>query len=75
MNGWICPRCRRVNAPTVSECPCSPPSAEVPSVWLPLPPLPPPIPWVFPVIYTQGTSSHTYTVPPGSQVAYTNYAP
>ena len=21
--GWTCPRCNRVNAPTVLECPCS----------------------------------------------------
>ena len=20
--GWICPRCERVNAPTVRQCPC-----------------------------------------------------
>lgn len=23
MKGWICPRCDAVNAPTVTQCPCS----------------------------------------------------
>ena len=23
MNGWICPRCNAVNAPTIAQCRCS----------------------------------------------------
>lgn len=31
MNGWICPRCGTVYAPTVEKCiPCSPPYAQPP---------------------------------------------
>ena len=25
VTGWICPRCERVNAPTVRRCPCERP--------------------------------------------------
>ena len=28
--GWVCPRCRRCNAPFVFSCPCSPPVADLP---------------------------------------------
>lgn len=24
--GWLCPRCERVNAPDVKQCPCQPPT-------------------------------------------------
>lgn len=33
--GWECPRCRMVNAPTVSQCECEPPSLR--SAPLPVP--------------------------------------
>jgi hypothetical protein len=25
LDGWHCPRCNRINAPSVLQCPCSPP--------------------------------------------------
>jgi len=24
--GWLCPRCERVNAPDIKQCPCQPPT-------------------------------------------------
>jgi hypothetical protein len=48
--GWKCPSCKRVNAPFVSQCPCSPPpppftpwpppfpTVPVPNLWVPLHP-------------------------------------
>lgn len=44
--GWQCPVCKRINAPFVSQCPCS--SVPVtPMPWYPVYPLPwyPTYPW------------------------------
>lgn len=32
MEGWVCPRCKRVNAPWVKECSCWPGTA-ITAIW------------------------------------------
>lgn len=45
LNGWICPRCHKVNAPTVLVCDCRPPADEAARDSLPSQYRGPPLSW------------------------------
>ncbi|KKM74824.1 hypothetical protein LCGC14_1396450 [marine sediment metagenome] len=52
--GWKCPECKRVNAPYVSQCPCTPPQPFTPwppvnpNPWIPTTPYIPSPPYEYP---------------------------
>ncbi len=67
MTGWICTRCNASNAPTLTQCPCSPPMQQHwyrPS-WLgPYDPVQPHITWPAPGTITWTSTSTDITLPP-----------